>query len=205
MLQKLRNGDEHNEMYTINDNIIFKGQRVMIPKTLQNQILKELHHTHAGITKMKQLARRYCTWKGIDRDIERMVRECESCVQIQSKPAKAPLHHWEEPAGNWERIHIDYAGPFQNHHFLIVVDAKSRWAEIKITRDAPTTEITLNLLSDIFASHGFPIIMVSDNASIFKSDQFKEYCTINGIFQKLIAPGHPMAWQSGMFKPCNGN
>lgn len=33
--------------------------------------------------------------------------------------------------------------------------------------------------------------MVSDNATIFTSDQFKAYCIRNGIFQKLIAPGHP--------------
>lgn len=140
---------------------------------------------------MKQLARRYCFWKGIDRDIERMVRSCEACVQVQSKPAKAPLHQWEEPAENWERIHIDYAGPFQDHFFLIVVDAKSRWAEVRTIRDAPTTQTSINLLSDIFSTHGFPVIMVSDNATIFTSDQFRTYCKKNAIFQKLIAPGHP--------------
>lgn len=178
-------------MVTLNNGIIFKGQRVLVPKSLQPRILLELHHTHLGITKMKQLARRYCYWKGIDGNIEKLVKSCEACVQVQAKPAKAPLHQWEEPAENWDRIHIDYAGPFHNHFFLIVVDAKSRWAEIRITNNAPTTGKSIKLLSDIFASHGFPAIMVSDNATIFTSDDFKAYCKKNGIFQKLIAPGHP--------------
>lgn len=33
--------------------------------------------------------------------------------------------------------------------------------------------------------------MVSDNATIFTSDPFKNFCNENGIFQKFIAPGHP--------------
>lgn len=33
--------------------------------------------------------------------------------------------------------------------------------------------------------------MVSDNATIFTSDQFQKFCRESGIFQKCIAPGHP--------------
>jgi hypothetical protein len=47
------------------------------------------------------------------------------------------------------------------------------------------------MFSDIFAIHGYPYVMVSNNATIFASDQFKSYCGQNGIFQKFIAPGHP--------------
>jgi transposase InsO family protein len=74
---------------------------------------------------------------------------------------------------------------------LIVVDAKSRWTEIKIYFNLPTSTTTIEMLSDIFAMHGYPYVMVSDNATIFVSDQFKPYCGQNGIFQKFITPGHP--------------
>ncbi|XP_017303011.1 uncharacterized protein K02A2.6-like [Diaphorina citri] len=33
--------------------------------------------------------------------------------------------------------------------------------------------------------------MVSDNASIFQSEEFHAYCSNHDIFQKFIAPGHP--------------
>jgi len=50
-----------------------------------------------------------------------------------------------------DRIHIDYAGPFDNHHFLIVIDARSKWAEIRIIKDAPTSGKTIGLLKrDLF-------------------------------------------------------
>ncbi|XP_018392965.1 PREDICTED: uncharacterized protein K02A2.6-like [Cyphomyrmex costatus] len=189
--QTILNGEIDNIEYTLDAGILFKGQRAVIPKKLQAKILEELHKTHVGITKMKQLARRYCIWKGIDRDIENTVKSCRNCAEVKASPAKAPVHHWEEPTSNWDRIHIDYAGPFENHYFLIVIDARSRWAEIRITKDAPTSEKTIELLKDIFSIHGFPKAMVSDNATIFVSETFKQFCRNSGIFQKLIAPGHP--------------
>jgi hypothetical protein len=43
--------------YTLEAGILFKVQQVIIPKILQKAVLDELHRTHTGITKMKQLAR----------------------------------------------------------------------------------------------------------------------------------------------------
>ncbi|XP_039305140.1 uncharacterized protein K02A2.6-like [Solenopsis invicta] len=189
--RKLLSEEADDIEYTLEAGILFKGQRVVIPKILQPQILEELHKTHVGITKMKQLARRYCIWKGIDRDIERMVKSCQNCAEVKTSPAKAPLHQWEQPTSNWNRIHIDYAGPFENHYFLVVVDARSKWAEIRIIKEAPTSEKTIELLKDIFSIHGFPDVMVSDNATIFVSEIFKQFSRESGIFQKFIAPGHP--------------
>jgi hypothetical protein len=78
-----------------------------------------------------------------------------------------PVHPWDEPKGNWDRINIDHAGPFQDHFLLIVVDAKSGWAEIKTCHNPPTSTTTIEMLPDIFAIHGYPHVMVSDNATIF--------------------------------------
>ncbi|XP_054278713.1 uncharacterized protein K02A2.6-like [Macrosteles quadrilineatus] len=176
--------------YTLDNGVLFKETRAVIPNSLQPQVLQQLHATHVGITKMKQLARRYVYWQGIDKDIEKLVQSCEICAHIKFNPPKAPLHPWVEPEENWERIHIDYAGPFQNHYFLVCVCAKSKWVEVKVLRNAPTTSNTIILLDNIFSSNGYPQVMVSDNATIFTSAEFKKYCSSNGIFQKLIAPGH---------------
>lgn len=177
--------------YTLHDGVLFRQDRIVIPSTLRDQVLKELHETHLGIVKMKQLARRYVYWPCIDRDIERLVKECQPCALTRANPPKAPVHPWDQPEENWERVHIDYAGPFENYNFLICVDAKSKWAEVQILRDAPTSNSTILSLNRIFASHGFPVCLVSDNAAIFQSNEFRSYCSTNGIFQKFIAPGHP--------------
>ncbi|UYV62509.1 K02A2.6-like [Cordylochernes scorpioides] len=193
-LSKLKRDIKSNSIesdYTINGEILFKNDKVVVPKSLQLEVLKDLHSTHLGIVKMKQLARRYCTWKNIDKDIENLVKSCKDCLSTQNNPPKAPVHHWDPPSTNWERIHLDYAGPFQGYYYLVLIDAKSRWAEIKAISEPPTSLNTIKLLNDIFSTHGYPFVMVSDNASIFTGDIFSNYCLENGIRQKFIAPGHP--------------
>ena len=41
------------------------GNRVIIPKTLQNRLLQDLHREHMGISKMKAMARGLIWWPGI--------------------------------------------------------------------------------------------------------------------------------------------
>lgn len=200
ILNNLRNDNKKNffsknyeieSEYTIDGGVLFRGQRAIIPTKLQPYVLKELHSTHLGITKMKQLARRYVYWKSIDKDIENLVRCCQSCAAVRSSPPKAELHPWEEPDGNWQRVHMDYAGPFQGYYFLVVIDAKSKWAEVGIVKSAPSSFSTIEILQSIFSRNGFPNVLVSDNATIFTSEEFKTFCKNSGIFQKFIAPGHP--------------
>ncbi|XP_054278063.1 uncharacterized protein K02A2.6-like [Macrosteles quadrilineatus] len=140
---------------------------------------------------MKQLARRYVYWPGIDGEIERLVKGCKSCALVKASPPKVSVHPWNLPENNWDRIHIDYAGPYGNRYLLVCIDVRSKWAEIEVLKEAPTSSNTINLLNKIFATHGYPKECVSDNATIFTSEEFRAYCKINGIFQKFIAPGHP--------------
>ncbi|XP_054280986.1 uncharacterized protein K02A2.6-like [Macrosteles quadrilineatus] len=151
--EKLLNGEVADPEISLQDGIIFRGNRVIIPKKLQPKILQELHSTHVGIVRMKSLARNYGYWKNIDTDIESMVASCKACCENKKNPEKAPTHVWEIPKRNWQRVHMDYAGPFLNHNFLIVVDARSKWPEIYPIKSAPTTASTIHYLREIFSHH----------------------------------------------------
>ena len=74
---------------------------------------------------MKAIARSYFWWPKIDQAIE---VEAKSCKCVQAAP-HVPLHPWVWPAKPWERIHVDFAGPFLDRSFLVVVDANSKWPE----------------------------------------------------------------------------
>ena len=59
---------------------------------------------------------------------------------------------------------------------MVVVDAYSKFPEVvKMTNT--TDETTISALRDIFSTHGFPEILVSDNGSQFTSREFgKVFC-----------------------------
>ncbi|XP_060581109.1 uncharacterized protein K02A2.6-like [Ruditapes philippinarum] len=77
---------------TIQRGCLMWGIRVVIPEKLRGQVLDLLHCSHSGIVKMKNLARSYVWWPGIDSDIEHMVRQCQGCQMQQKMPVKVKLH-----------------------------------------------------------------------------------------------------------------
>ena len=90
------------------------------------------------------------------------------------------MRSWEWPSPPWSRIHIDYAGPLQGKMFLVVVDAHSKWIEVSIVNSA-TSVSTIQKLRSIFATHGLPKVVVSDNGSVFSSSEFQQFMMKNGI------------------------
>ena len=166
------------------------GNRLVIPTSLRKQVLEQLHEAHTGVCKMKALARCYVWWPKMDKDIEKVTSSCVSCLENRSSPEKSPVHAWEQPNGVWERLHIDYAGPFLGKMFLIVVDAYSKWLEVYVTRGSTSSE-TVEKLRHSFAIHGIPRVLVSDNGTSFVSQEFASFCKKNGIRHVTSAPYHP--------------
>ena len=82
------------------------------------------------IQKIKSLARLHVWWPSIDNEIEKFVKVCRSCSQNARDPFRVPLHQWEVPAQPWQRLHIDFAGPYKDKMWLLVIDAFSKWPEI---------------------------------------------------------------------------
>ena len=175
---------------SVEEGCVLWGSRVVVPHIGRGMVMEELHSGHPGITRMKGIARRIVWWPGIDQDLENCVKSCTQCQLNQSSPARAPLHPWEWPQRPWARIHIDHAGPFLGHMFLIVIDAHSKWLSVDIV-PSTSSQTTIKKLRAIFATHGIPEVLVSDNGSGFTSSEFKEFLNRNGIRHLTTAPYHP--------------
>ncbi|XP_049294146.1 uncharacterized protein K02A2.6-like [Anopheles funestus] len=177
--------------YTMVANCLLFKHRVVIPTILRPAILNDLHMAHIGMVKMKSLARSYVYWPGIDMDIERTAKSCPECARQASAPPKFSSHPWEYPSNPWERIHIDYAGPVSGSMLLLVVDAYSKWVEVKVTQST-TAAATIDLLDGLFATYGTPVTVVSDNGTQFTSTDFKSFLQRIGVkTHNLTAPYHP--------------
>ncbi|XP_037927767.1 uncharacterized protein K02A2.6-like [Teleopsis dalmanni] len=184
---------QRNTALVIIDNIIcLQGysNRAIIPKKLRQRVLKLLHESHWGIVRMKQLARRYCWWPGIDKNIETLASSCNICKRTSASPPKE-FSSWPEAIRPWQRVHIDFAGPvFNQHMWLVCVDAFSQYPYIVQLSNTTSTD-TVKALTSIFAIEGLPETLVSDNGPQLTSSQFKEFCLKNGIQHVTTAPFHP--------------
>ena len=61
------------------DGCVVWGSQVIIPPPGRKWVVEELHETHPGIVKMKNLARSYIWWPNLCADLEAKVRSCTEC------------------------------------------------------------------------------------------------------------------------------
>lgn len=123
------------ELSTYKD-LLYWGNRIVVPHPAQKHILELLHETHQGMVIMKGMARSLVWWPGMSAEIEKCARQCTQCLQCSQMPAKAEPVSSPEPGECWEHIHLDYAGPFEGKMLLMAVDAKSKWLEVVIVPSA---------------------------------------------------------------------
>ena len=180
---------------TIHDNVLLLQRdahyRVVIPKALQTATLDTLHSSHWGVVKIKQLARRYVWWSSINTDIENMTRSCDICKQHSSAPAQK-YTEWPSTKSPWERLHLDFAGPFRGKMWLLCVDAHSKFPYVGMMEVGQTSsQQTVQVLRDIFSLEGLPNTIVTDNGPQFTSTIFEEFCRTHSI-QHITSPAyHP--------------
>jgi len=59
---------------TVADGLILKGTRIVIPKSLQPDIMQQLHDAHQGAEKSKLKVKGSVFWANINKDIDELVK-----------------------------------------------------------------------------------------------------------------------------------
>jgi Integrase core domain/Integrase zinc binding domain len=149
--------------------------------------MKEVHDGHLGMVRMKNVARSFIWWLGIDAEIEATVKQCGECSQNSNMPATT-MHQWEHPSGSWQRIHADFLWTV-----YWTVDAFSKWPEVTVMKSGTTSAETIDALRHMFAIWGLPQQLYTDNGPQFVSREFQQFMTSNGIRHTTSAIFHPIS------------
>ena len=166
------------------------GARVVIPTKLRQFMLNTLHWTHPGASGMKSLARSYIWWPSMNNEIENMVRLCEVCNKHGRAKPSVGQHPWIKPQGPWQRVHMDFAGPFQGYMWLVLQCAYSKWPEVAKMKSTAAPRL-IKELRDIFSRAGVPVVMVSDQGPQFTSDLLDQFMKKSNIRHILAPTYHP--------------
>lgn len=137
------------ESLTTDGNILMKDQRIVIPRSLQNQVLKLAHDPHLGMSSMKRRLRLKVWWTRMDQMVEDFVHSCSECILV-SEPNIAPITRSIMPDGPWKKIAIDYTEVVSGQHLLVVTDYFSRYVET-ILIQSMTAKNTVMKLREVFA------------------------------------------------------
>ncbi|CAF3331177.1 unnamed protein product [Rotaria socialis] len=181
--------NNRDSLSVVND-CILKDTRVIIPQQLHHRVVHMLHRGHLGIIKMKHLARTHCWWPNMDKDIIDMIKSCHICDKLQPLP-KPQFKSWDEPRQVWSRLHMDFAGPFWNSKWLLIVDAKSKFPIVIDMGNDTTSKHLCDVLEHVIDWFGPPEKLAIDNGPPFNSYEMKNFYDIYAITHITTAPYHP--------------
>jgi hypothetical protein len=179
----------HNDL-SVKDGLLMKDSRIVIPENLRQEIMQQIHSGHQGLVKCKERARQSVWWPGITKDIEEFIRKCRVCCQFQ-KPQFQPLLGTTLPDTPWQKVGTDLF-EWKQVNYILIVDYYSRFIEIA-KLSSTTSESIINHMKSIFARHGIPREVISDNGPQYSSMMFKKFAEDYGFNHVTSSPRYPQA------------
>ena len=98
---------------TVVDSLVLRGDRIVVPNTLQDKIVYITHEGRLGITKMKNLLRSRVWFLKMDKITEEFIRNCMACQVTIPQTAMLPLKMTKLPKGPMAKVSSDFMVPYQ--------------------------------------------------------------------------------------------
>ncbi|GBP14486.1 Uncharacterized protein K02A2.6 [Eumeta japonica] len=155
--------------------IIFKGDKIVVPKSQIQKILKSIHQGHLGIQSCLRRARQFLYWKGQYDDIVKLVKSCSVCEQTQRDNCKNTVLVKKIPTLPWQIVSSDLF-ELKGKTYLVICNSYSGYLDFEPLKNQSSYEV-IEQLKKWFSTHGVPEELQSDNGTQYMSREFR-------IFQK---------------------
>ena len=155
---------------------------------MQKTILGKIHEGHQGITKYRERAKQSVWWPGLRKQIEDLVEKCDKCCK-ESQNRVEPMILSDVPQRPQQTVG-SYLFELNGSNYLLVVDYLSAFvAKLNNTSSASI----VNNLKSIFARHGIPEIVVTNNGPQYSSETFSAFADAHGFTHRTSSPIYPQS------------
>ena len=180
------------EELTIEDGLILKGTRIIIPSKKYESILTCIHKGYLGLNKCKLHAKETVYWLGLNKQLEQLVLNCKLCLKNSKSKLKQPpsmLLGQEILLNSWTKLAADIFY-FEVVSYLLVVDYTSQFLVVHKPKSMTAQHVARHFKL-IFSVYGWLDTLVSDNGPCYSAEAFTnlmgEY-SINHITSSLHYP-----------------
>ena len=180
----------HHEISVQND-LVFKGGRIVIPIFLRGSMVSKLHNTHLGVECCLRRARESLFWPGMNAELKDFVRRCSVCAAYCPEQCCEPLQPHEIPSRPWQKVAIDLFS-LESTNYIVVVNYYSNFFEIDKLNDTLSNTV-IHKVKGQFARHGIPEIVVTDNGPQFAGGEFERFATQWQFHHITTSPRYPQA------------
>ena len=178
-----------NELTVSNDGrTVFFKSRIILPECLQKKALTQAHEGHLGATRAYNEANTtiysYFFWFGMGKDVDQLVRQCETCLRFMKCNKSAPLEQVANKVMEvWDTISLDFTGPSgrtAGNILLTCIDHFSRFPFAFLVKSSSAGDI-ISCLRSLFSIYSIPRRIVTDNGSSFVSDELLHFINSFGV------------------------
>ena len=177
------------EIY-VSQGLVFYEDRLIVPKSLRQKALADLHEGHMGMTKTLKLAKESLYWPSMAQSIENLISSCELCNKFAKSNMKEPIIQHEIPPRAFEKVGCDVL-EFCGKNYLVLVDYFSKWICCKYLSSKNSSSIISKWI-EIFAEHGVPREIIADNMP-FNSNECRAFANEWDITITTSSPHYPQS------------
>lgn len=181
-----------NDELAVIEGLIFKGERLVVPRKLRKIVLNKIHYCHLGIQKCKLRAREIVYWPNMNKDISDLIEKCHACCIYKNANVKEPMILRKIPDGPWQTIGVDLFH-FKGSDYLLVIDYYTKYVEVAKLM-CTDSAYTISRLKSIFARFGIPGETVfSDNGPQFNSLEMRKFAKEWNFVHSTSSPTYPQS------------
>ena len=177
--------------YTVQDGIVLRGDRVVIPKRMRAQLKDRIHAGHMGINACLRRARELIYWPGMSSEIRVLCESCGTCATYADKQAPETLFMHDIPDRPWQMVGTDLLS-YKDRDYLVTSDYYSGFFELDFLPQTHSSTV-ITKLKHHFARHGIPDTLVSDGGPQYTSTEFKKFENQWGFDHDFSSPGNSKA------------
>ena len=180
------------DQLSVDDNLVLRGNQIIVPFSAVKDVLKILHASHQGIEKTKRRARQTVYWPGYTSDIKNMVEACQECAYYKPSHVQEPMIQEDNPTRPFEIVSADLFS-FGGHEYLIYTDRLSGFPFVSRYTTSPSASVVIKDLRKYFCLMGVPNFMRSDGGPQFKAEITQSFLKHWGVQWKPSSPGYPQS------------
>lgn len=184
---------------TTHDDVILRGNQLVVPLAMKEKVIKEIHTGHLGIAKCIERAKNAVYWPGYQSQIREIIETCATCQENARSNAKTMLEPYNIPDHPMQTVSMDIFHLGGRDYFL-TVDRYSKWPTCHELKYSTSREI-IELLRQQFLDFGRPETIISDNASYFVSNEFQ--CFVDECNTKHITTSPYYSQSNGLAERMN--
>lgn len=156
----------------IGEELVFKGDRVVVPHGARQAMLTKLHSSHIGLNGCQRRARETFYYPGVTADIKKLIAACEVCSRFQTEQQREPMLSHEIPTRPWQAVGVDIFTD-GSIDYLVTVCCLSGYFEVDRLPSKKVGDV-IYILRQQMARHGIPEVLYSDN-SPFGAVEFQRF------------------------------